>query len=299
MPPDIEIRPVETHDEMRAVEDVQRAAWNMVERDVVPMHLMVTWVEYGGLLLGAFDGGDLVGFVLGYPGVLREGDPRAAWLGTRLQHCSEMLAVHPAYQGRGIGYRLKLAQRQALLEQGVGLATWTFDPLLSRNAHLNIRRLGGIARTYKRNVYGELHGIYAGLPTDRLEVEWWLGSRHVERRLGGDPGPSWQAWEKAGAVLLNPSTPRGDGLRAPADALCDGRPARVLVEVPADLPAVKAVDMGLARAWQEQVRGVFEALFGMGYVAAWFVTGGGGGARRSAYVLDRRLDVETLARGEA
>lgn len=299
MPDAIHIRPIDTHDEMRAVEDVQRAAWNMEERDVVPMHLMVTWVEYGGLLLGAFDGGDLAGFVLGYPGVLGAADPRAAWLGTRLQHCSEMLAVRPEYQGRGTGYRLKVAQRRALLERGIGLATWTFDPLLSRNAHLNITRLGGIARAYTRDAYGELHGIYAGLPTDRLEVEWWLGSGHVERRLGGDPGPAWPVWEKAGAVLLNPSTPRGDGLRAPADALCDEWRARVLVEVPADLPAVKAADMGLARAWQEQSREVFETLFGKGYVAAWFVTDEGGGARRSAYVLDRRLDVKALAQGDA
>lgn len=305
MPDDIDIRPIVTHDEMRAVEDVQRAAWNMQERDVVPMHLMVTWVDYGGVLLGAFDGEALLGFVLGYPGLLDADDRRAAWSGARVQHCSEMLAVRPEAQSTGIGFRLKVAQRGLLLERGFALATWTFDPLLSRNAHLNITRLGGICRSYKPNLYGELHGIYAGLPTDRLEVEWWLRSAHVESRIERGlrrvPPPLLGGWQKViGTQVLNPSTARADGLRAPAGSV--GAPAarRVMVEIPADLNALKAADMGLARAWQAQVRAALEGAFEEGYLIAWLTSAHDGAGRRTFYVLaaEEEFGLEDVARGE-
>lgn len=304
-PSSVSIRSITTHDEMRAVEDVQRAAWNMIERDIVPMHLMVTWVQYGGILLGAFDGDELVGFSLGYPGLLPDGDVRANWLGTRLQHCSEMLAVRPNLQSQGIGYRLKLEQRRRVLAQGIDLMTWTFDPLLSRNAHLNITRLGGICRTYERNVYGELHGIYDGLPTDRLEVEWWLRSQPVTDRLernetGRYTAPSPEDWLRAGAQPLNPGTTRADGFRTPADAVQTPSAGYVMVEVPADLNAMKAADMGLARAWHAQSGDLLENLLNeQHYLAAWFASGfGADGTRRSFYILttEEKFELEDTVR---
>src|SRR3970282_1162763 len=104
-----------------------------------------------------------------------------------LKHCSHMLAVLPEYRDQKIGYRLKLAQREAVHEQAVRLITWTYDPLESRNANLNINRLGGIVRTYKRNHYGEMQdGLNAGLPSDRLLVEWWITSNRVKQRLSSE-----------------------------------------------------------------------------------------------------------------
>ncbi len=295
----ITIRPLETHDELRACEDVQREAWGMIERDVVPMHLLVTFLRYGGLVLGAFDGERVAGFVYGFPGLLGEDDERARWLGTRVIHCSEMLGVRPEYQGRGIGYALKCAQRDHLLARGTHLVTWTFDPLMSRNAHLNLARLGGVCRELIRNAYGDLSGINSGLTTDRFELEWWIGSQRVAQRIEGLERPNLGAWRMAGVETANPSRPAPGGLRAPPDSFELTGEAHLLIEIPGDFQAVKQADMGLARAWQAHARAVFEAAFEQGYAITEFASEMVDGTRRSTYVLQRGLNLEALARGEA
>jgi predicted GNAT superfamily acetyltransferase len=96
-----------------------------------------------------------------------------------------MLAMLPQYRNMGLGRRLKLAQRDDALERGIDRMEWTFDPLEIKNAHLNIARLGAIARRYLRNIYGpSTSPLQGGLPTDRLVVEWWLRSPRVRRALG-------------------------------------------------------------------------------------------------------------------
>ena len=87
----------------------------------------------------------------------------------------------PEWQSRGVGYALKVAQREAVLQQGLRLITWTYDPLESKNARLNIAKLGAVCNTYIRNYYGELRDdINLGLATDRFQVDWWIASSHVE-----------------------------------------------------------------------------------------------------------------------
>ena len=136
--------------------------------EVLPVHLMVAVPRNGGLLLGAFDGDDLVGYVFGFPGITAGG---------KLKHCSHMMGVAPGCQVRGIGYQLKLAQREHLLARGCDLVTWTYDPLASRNAYLNLAKLGVVCRTYLQDYYGPMtDGLNAGLPADRLQVDWWIGS---------------------------------------------------------------------------------------------------------------------------
>jgi len=108
-----------------------------------------------------------------------------------------MLAVLPEYRNAGLGRRLKLAQRDDALERGIDRMEWTFDPLEIKNAHLNIARLGAIARLYMRNIYGpSTSPLQGGLPTDRLVVEWWLRSERVRRALGEETaGPAAAADE--------------------------------------------------------------------------------------------------------
>ena len=85
---------------------------------------------------------------------------------------------------RGIGLQLKTAQREAVLAQGIELITWTYDPLESRNAYLNIQKLGAICKLYRRNEYGDmLDELNQGMPSDRFEVEWWINSRRVSQRV--------------------------------------------------------------------------------------------------------------------
>ncbi len=164
----ITIRPLTTHNEIFAVEQLQRDAWGVPDIDVVPLHMLITPPRHGGLLLGAFDGERLAGFVFGFLGLTADG---------RLKHCSHMAGVHPDYRDHGVGYSLKLAQREHVLAQGLDLITWTFDPLETRNAALNFHKLGAVCNTYIRNLYGAMRAaINAGPPSDRFEVAWWIRS---------------------------------------------------------------------------------------------------------------------------
>ena len=173
------IRPLSTHGEIRAVEQLQREVWDLPDVEVVPLHVLITAAKNGGLLLGAFDDERLVGFVFGFPGLTSDG---------KLKHCSHMAGVHPAYRDRGLGYSLKLAQRDHVLAQGIDLITWTFDPLETRNATLNFHKLGAVCNTYIPNLYGEMRdGLNAGLPSDRFQVDWWIASERVAQRLAGEP----------------------------------------------------------------------------------------------------------------
>jgi predicted GNAT superfamily acetyltransferase len=179
----IAIRPLTTHDQLLAVEQLQRDAWGVPEVDVVPLHMLITPPRHGGLLLGAFDGERLAGFVFGFLGLTAAG---------QLKHCSHMAGVHPDYRDHGVGYQLKLAQREHVLAQGLDLITWTFDPLETRNAQLNFHKLGVICHSYIRNLYGPMRAVInAGPPSDRFEVEWWIRSpRVLERVQGGEVSPS-------------------------------------------------------------------------------------------------------------
>lgn len=168
-------------DEMRACVALQKEVWNFTDIELVPLRMFVVAEKVGGQVIGAFQGGDLVGFAFAIPG-LRSG------------HCylhSHMLAVRKPHRDAGLGRRLKLFQRDDALARGFELVEWTFDPLEIKNAHLNIERLGAIARRYNVNQYGITSSpLQGGLPSDRLVAEWWLKSKRVEHllRTGAHPG---------------------------------------------------------------------------------------------------------------
>ena len=270
-------------DRYHECESLQERVWGLDGIDVVPLHLMITMQKSGGLVLGAFDETDrMVGFLLGFLGAC-DGDVR------RPKHCSHMMGVLEERRGRGVGYRLKLAQRDHALSQGLDLVTWTYDPLESRNAALNIVKLGAVCGTYVRDLYGPMtDGLNAGLSTDRFCVDWWIDSDRVLTRLSGDrPRPSLAADLARDAVVLNPASVGPDGLPRPAAALEQSRASSVLVEIPASVRAIKADDMDLARRWREQTREAFEECFAAGYTVGDFISEEEGGVRRSWYVLER------------
>jgi predicted GNAT superfamily acetyltransferase len=254
------IHPLTTHEEILAVEQLQRDAWGVPEVDVVPLHMLITPPRHGGLLLGAFDGDRLAGFVFGFLGLTADG---------RLKHCSHMAGVHPDYRDHGVGYALKLAQREHVLAQGLDLVTWTFDPLETRNAQLNFHKLGVVCNTYIRNLYGAMRAaINAGPPSDRFEVEWWIRSEHVVERLRrNELSPSSNsslAGRRAGDSSLSPSAVPircgiPEAIPVPPDA------AQLLLEVPANFQAIKHTDMSLAIQWRLRTRQLFEDAFSQGY----------------------------------
>src|SRR5215510_9310000 len=161
----ITIREIDKLAEMRAVEELQKEVWGIPDLDVVPMTHLVAARAAGGVLIGAFDGYALVGFVYGFPSFERG----------QLAHHSHMLAVKPAYRNFDLGRRLKLAQRDHVKAQGIELISWTFDPLQSLNAHFNFNKLGVIADRYLPNFYGhDAASFLHQTGTDRLWVSWFV-----------------------------------------------------------------------------------------------------------------------------
>jgi predicted GNAT superfamily acetyltransferase len=159
------IRPIIELVELQKCVELQREAWGLADIEVIPVRMLVTQSRVGGLVLGAFENEQLVGFLNAMPGV-RDGMPY--WY-------SQMLAVRNPYRNRRIGSDLKLAQRDHARQRGIHLIEWTFDPLESKNAYLNIAKLGVIARRYYVNLYGATASeLQQGLESDRLIAEWWI-----------------------------------------------------------------------------------------------------------------------------
>ena len=274
----LSIRPLTSIADYHACEELQRRVWLMPDDlEVVPLHMLKPIHEQGGLLLGAFEDGELVGFVFGYVGRTTEG---------RHKHCSHMMGVAPGYQAAGIGYQLKLAQRAWALEQGYDLVTWTYDPLQSRNAYLNIHKLGCICRTCVPDYYGPMaDGLNAGLPSDRFEVEWWIASEAVTRRLAGT-GEDREGPPGPGSVeRVNEPVHTEAGLLAPGELRLDCRAEVLRVEIPADYGAIRSADPELALEWRLAMRRVFQTYFARGYAVVEFESRRLAGERRSTYVL--------------
>jgi predicted GNAT superfamily acetyltransferase len=159
---------------MSACISLQQHVWNYAEIEVVPEHIFVVATIAGGQVLGAFHNETAVGFSLAFPAVR----------GKHLHLHSHMVAVLPEYEHRGIGRKIKMAQRDDALNRGFDLIEWTFDPLQIRNAHFNISRLGAIVRHYLPDLYGRTSSpLHGNLPTDRLVAEWWIASQRVEAVL--------------------------------------------------------------------------------------------------------------------
>jgi predicted GNAT superfamily acetyltransferase len=281
----IDIRPLISAEDSTKVEDLQFLVWPGSERDVVPAHILLAIARNGGLLLGAFHEDKLVGFVCGFIGTDEESSDRPAL--AKLKHHSHMMGVHPEYRNAGIGVNLKLAQRAFASKQGIRLITWTYDPLQSRNAYLNIHRLGAVCRKYHREAYGEMRdGLNVGYPSDRFEVEWWITSPRVETRVTGSRGKLDLAnYLGGGAVKINPTTLRQDGKILPTDESLALKDTIILIEIPSNISDIKRDDPELANNWRMHTRALFEEAFDKSYIVTDFIYLKGERIPRSYYVL--------------
>lgn len=297
---------------MVEVEKLQRLVWPGNETDVVPAHLLLAAESNGGVVIGAYDSsnpdvrhpggipepfaekpnlGMLVGFVFGFPGLITSPE------GTRLKHHSHMLGVHPEYRDRGLGFTLKRAQWQMVRRQGIDLITWTYDPLQSRNANLNISVLGAVCDTYIREAYGEMRdGLNQGLPSDRFMVSWWINTRRVERRLSKKARKKLDLahFLAADVEILNPTSVGPDGLARPAAQdftsrkLARVNSSLVLLEIPVDFQAIRSLEPSLALDWRLHIRECCESLFQKGYLVTDFIFLPGT-TGRSFYVLSQGM----------
>jgi predicted GNAT superfamily acetyltransferase len=249
----ISIRPPATIEEYEVLEWLQAEIWG-TGIGITPGIFLYIIAKEGGVVLLAFDDDQPVGFAYGFLGLAAN---------NRIKLASHQTGVLSAYQDSGLGYKLKLAQRQAVLAKNIDHITWTFDPLQGRNARFNLRKLGAVCNTYLPNLYGDMPDeLNQGLPSDRFRVDWWLVSGHVNRRISGQIGepdlpPEWP--------VLNPTTKLEQGLVVPTDTFDLPSGDLCLVEIPSDLSALKKEAPDMALKWRLQTREIFEAAFRTGY----------------------------------
>jgi len=286
---DFDIRPLHTLADFHAAEDVQRAAWQSDELDIVPLHMLLTAAKNGGVLLGAFAQDQLIGFVFGFLGTGEHRYGPEAPAAVKLKHCSHQMGILPEWQSQGVGYALKVAQREAVRGQALRLITWTYDPLESKNAHLNILKLGAVCNTYYRDLYGELRdGLNRGFPTDRFQVDWWIDSNRVDTRLTRHRPPlTLKHYRFARTPIVNECELDARGLPVCPQPIEPGDDTeRFLVEFPADFQAIRRIDPDLALAWRFHLRAICESAFKRGYSVIDYVYEPGPPAR-SYYVMQQ------------
>ena len=272
-------RPVQKPEEFRAIEEVQRLAWGLREEPPVPSPIQRAIQDNGGLVLGAFADIHLAGFCLGFLG----------WDGETLYHYSHMTAVRPEYQNHHLGFRLKAYQREEVLRQGLSLARWTFDPLQSRNAFLNVRRLGVEIDRYLVHYYGQMGSeVNRDLESDRVGVAWRISSPRVEERLAGRiPGPADDARRVQESAAILETEVGESGLRIP-ESVTEPTAEKVHLEVPFDLAAVREHEPGALPTWRHATRDGFRAALDAGYQVDDFAVVTRDHERRSFYLLSHR-----------
>ena len=231
---------------MREIEALQREIWGVSDLDVLPALALRPQKEVGAILMGAFAEGRMIGFVFGFPGILN---------GETIIH-SDMLGVTSAYRSQSVGYLLKCAQREAALALGVKRITWTFDPLQSRNAHLNFGKLGVVADRYLVNYYGETSSFLHRFGTDRLWVSWLLDSERVVSRIDRKEPPKTLDLQVPALVRV--------GRNQEPVVNMDLTDQKVIIEIPGEQNA---------ELWREPTRAAFTHALDAGYVIEdFFVT---------------------------
>ena len=179
------IRECTTIEEFDGCVSLQREAFGLPELELSPRRHLIVSRQAGGWTLGAFVAERMVGFV----------HHLAAVRGNEVFGYSHMMAVAKDYQNKGVGARLKWAQRERALSEGRKLIKWTWDPMQARNAHFNLNRLGAVVETYAENFYGIDYSADAsltdriGLPSDRLFATWHIDSERVKTLAGGSAVP--------------------------------------------------------------------------------------------------------------
>lgn len=241
----IVIRDLATHEEYTACMELQRQVWGADFQECVAPALLKVTQRVGGVAAGAFDGRELVGFVYGMTG----------WANGALLHWSHMLAVVPEARGEGVGRRLKEYQREAVARTGAKVMAWSFDPLVARNAHLNLNVLGATVSEYVESMYAptesDLHG---SLPVDRFVVRWQLDGAAAKPETEVD-GP---------VVTLDWRSPRSNGGLMAPEAL------EVRIPVPRDFERLLRGSESEAAKARIRTRSLFQRTLNDGWKVVGF-----------------------------
>ena len=248
---EISIRPLASHAEFRACVALQSDVWGAEYGDVIPGSLLHVVSHVGGIVAGAFDrDSELIGFVFGLSGI-KDG---------QVVHWSHALGVRESARNAGVGRMLKHYQRAELARRGIATLYWTFDPLMAKNAHLNLNRLGARVVEYVENMYGTTTSpLHHGLATDRLVVSWSTSPSAARPTLP----PNLDAEHARALPVLTPEPHAGDIL---AHIESTERPPVLRIEVPADIQRI-TIPAIIAR-WHAALRTHFEWALRNGYTVS-------------------------------
>jgi predicted GNAT superfamily acetyltransferase len=271
--PEITYRDLTSLPDFATVVDLEQEIWGPGYTEPVPVPILAVTVKRGGILIGAFDRSRMIGFVYSLAG-LKDGRPMQ-W--------SHMAGVVDRLRNAGIGYRLKLLQRDRALQMGLDLIEWTYDPMQATNAHLNFSKLGVVVEEYEENVYGSSQSpLHRGNPTDRFVAEWRIGEPHVVRRLSAPDIPI-RTREIADVPRANRAGRLGEWHECKAvDLGIDDR--RLVVEIPMGFTEMLANAPELALAWRMDTRRIFTTYFARGFRAVDFLLDRS--ARKGSYLLE-------------
>jgi predicted GNAT superfamily acetyltransferase len=276
------IQPLRSSQQFQACEDIQTEVWGKVGASA---ELLKVTHEHGGTVLGAWTGGQICGFIYAF---------LARYHG-QLVHWSHLMAVRERKRDRGLGFQMKLMHRQLALEQGIRSICWTFDPLQSRNAALNISRLGADVDEYIPDYYGEFASIIEkGLPSDRFVANWRIGAARVEKRLRrqstdcGIPSRS----------CINETAINSDGFPENRRIIQGLTERELLLEIPASTDLMRQSAVKLARRWRMETRAIFQSYFSAGYRVADFLRDRGSEPARCFYLLRRQGASQTRRRAQ-
>ncbi len=252
MKQDIIYRVLTSVSEIKETLSMQKRIWSDSVAASLPE--MMATSHNGGVIIGAFMDETMIGFCYGYPG----------YKGTEAYLCSHMLAVDPNYRNLGLGRELKLKQKDWAVDYGYKKMVWTYDPLETRNAYLNLYKLGAYTKTYLPSYYGEMEDqLNHGLPSDRFLVEWELLSERVAKAIASFSLEStkWQSYPLLSTLSFLGEYPRPADLKDIQDA------PGFLVPVPVSIQDIKVKNSELALEWRLAVRSQMLQMFAKGYSA--------------------------------
>ena len=267
---DIVIRKPESPADYLACQVAQRLAWGIVDDSyVVPIATMVGAQLHGGLVLGAFlDDGQAAGLSFAFLGKT-DGE---------LCLYSQLTGVVPGHQDKGLGHRLKVAQREFARSEGIPTVAWAFDPLQAGNARFNLNKLGATAQRYHVDMYGpRTDAINRNAPTDRLIARWETTESSRPIAILGD------VEMQAAMRIVDPATPAFIGLP-------HSSPSHLLLGIPADIKSLRDSDSKAAAKWLLAIREGFQAAFEAGYRAVGIHSDDSTEEQRFFYVLERQPD---------
>jgi len=264
----VTLRPLTELDELQACEVLFSGIWGRADGPPMAANLLRALTSAGSYLVGAYDGTELLGACVGFWGPPDQ----------PLLH-GHIAGVSVAARGRELGYALKLHQRADALRRGVTVVVWTYDPLIARNAHLNLRKLGGRPAKYVVNYYGPMpDAINADDDTDRILLRWELDSESARLACDAHPRPEPPADTSLPTTSLGVG-PEGQPVRMtdPADRAENAQ--RYLVQIPQDFESLRRTNATLARAWRIAVREALGPLLDRGGRVVDF-------DRRAGYVIE-------------